>query len=129
MSNSASVLVVARDVSLVQQVVRDLQTMGTDVQQADTLACAVRMLTDTPVDVVLCLTDGMNWRAALTALQQVGSAVPVVFLTRGADVPVWLEMLDAGAFDLVDRRYRLQELEWVVANAAGRHSFSSATAV
>lgn len=126
---AASVLVLTKDFSLVKQVVTDLQTMGIDVRQAETPAAAARSLAETPANVVLCLTDGLDWRAALTAVQRAGQATPVVFLTRGADVPVWLEMLDAGAFDLLERRYRVQELQWVVSNAIGHHPPVAAAAV
>jgi DNA-binding NtrC family response regulator len=116
---AASALVLTKELSLVQQVVSDLQGMGIDVRQANTPAAAAQSLAEAPVNVVLCLTDGLDWRAALAAVKRDGRATPVVFLTRGADVPIWLEMLDAGAFDLLERRYLVQELQWVVSNAIG----------
>ncbi len=129
MSDAASVMVFARDLSLVPQVISDLEAMGIEVRQADALPAAVRSLSEAPADVVLCVTDGLDWRAALDAVRRVRGAIPVVFLTRGANATQWLEMLDAGAFDLLDGRYRIPELRWVVSNAAGHHSLFSAAGV
>lgn len=70
--------------------------------------------------VILCDADRLDWIEALRELREAMPGTAVVFLTRLADERLWLRMLDAGAFDLLEKPYRSQDLRWVVTTALKR---------
>lgn len=67
--------------------------------------------------VVLCDADSHEWRKTLTRLRSLD--IPVIFLTCRPDEQLWLEMLQAGAYDLLDKGCRPAELQWAVTSALG----------
>lgn len=73
-------------------------------------------------NVVLCDADETDWREVLHSFGQ-NPERPIVFLARQADEHMWIEVLDAGGFDLLEKPYRSKDLRWVIETAlkhAGR---------
>lgn len=72
---------------------------------------------------IICDGDQADWRGILSEVQirNGDSTPPIIFLTRNADERLWVQMLEAGAFDLLEKPYRPEDLRWVV-NSALSHS-------
>ena len=85
---------------------------ATDVSRAATLAAAEDALASRPARAVICDADTIDWRQALAVLRPL--CENVIFLARTADERFWLDILEAGACDLVAKPYRADDLRWVV---------------
>ncbi len=72
------------------------------------------------VAVIICDADRVDWAAALRHFKSDHPNSPVVFLTRLADEHVWLDMLQSGAYDLLQKPYQARDLRWVVCSALKR---------
>jgi len=116
--SSRSVLVVAPEFSDFAALAADLTLSGISPQRARTLEECLQRQRQAPAEAVICDADSLDWRVALDALLQAGKA-PVIFLTRRADERLWVQMLQAGAFDVMTKPYRIEELRWVVTSALG----------
>ncbi len=116
--SSRSVLVVAPEFSDFAVLAADLTLSGVSPQRASTLDECLERQQQSPAEAVICDADSLDWRVVLDALLQAGKT-PVIFLTRRADERMWVQMLQAGAFDVMSKPYRLEELRWVVTSALG----------
>ena len=70
---------------------------------------------DVAAAAVICDADQVDWREALAVLRP--HCAHVIFLTRNADERLWLDILQAGAFDLLAKPCRGEDLRWVVQSA------------
>ena len=107
----------------------DFASISAELSDLDVRTCYAKDLSDllpederTPPSVVLCDADRLNWSETLRSFQQKMPETAVVFLTRTADERLWLRMLEAGAFDLLEKPYRSQDLRWVVSTALKRRA-------
>ncbi len=89
-----------------------------DLHRAATIENAIGLQEIFAARAILCDADSLDWRRALRQLYRLGT--PVIFLARNADERLWLEMLDAGAFDVLSKPYRPEELRWVISCAVSR---------
>lgn len=119
MSATPNILAVVREPSDFAVLAADLDAMGLCASQASSLE-ELRCEAGEPVNVVLCDADSVDWRRALCLFQTELPNTAVVFLTRRADEWLWLEMLEAGAYDLIEKPWRQQDLQWIVGSALKR---------
>lgn len=91
-----------------------------EVVPASCLSEALRQQAASRVTVIVYDADTSDWRDALEKLLRIGPACRVVFLSRLAGSRLWLDMLDAGAYDLVMKPFRAVEISSVVRSAFDR---------
>lgn len=120
MSAPPAVLAVTSRASDFTSLAADLSAIGVGTCHAKGLPEAVRRANEFPISVIVCDADSVDWEEALRVLQEVPEPGAIVFLTRLADERLWLRMLQAGAFDLLEKPYRPQDLRWVVSSALKR---------
>ena len=120
MSAPPSVLAITSPESEFARLAADLAGVGIGACYAGSLQDAVERKKEYQITVVVCDADTVDWEEALAVFQQQEEPSAVVFLTRLADERLWLRMLDAGAFDLLEKPYRAQDLCWVIASALKR---------
>lgn len=53
-----------------------------------------------PAEVIVCDADTTDWYQALVLFHERQPGSRVIFLTRLADEQLWIQMLDAGAYDI-----------------------------
>lgn len=84
-------------------------------------ACSIDEVLRQPLQsapVVFYDTDlPVPWRVALKQLLLRWPACRVVFVSRLADNSMWVDMLDAGAFDLLMKPFRTVEIQWILRGA------------
>ena len=97
-----------------------LEPLGIAVYRADGLLDAILRHADAQASVILCDADSLDWKEAVNLFQRLKTPGAVVLLTRLADERLWVETLDAGAFDLLEKPYRPENLRWVVSTALKR---------
>ncbi len=117
---SDRVLAVLLEPSLFASVTADLTELGVNTLSVGELSHLSLYQQDCVPTILLCDADVTDWQAVLRFFHQHGVAGLVVFLTRLADERLWLEMLDAGAFDVLPKPYRPQDLRWVIETALKR---------
>lgn len=96
-----------------------LRDTGVELNREDDVSGAVSRHSDSPAHLVICDADDVPWEEALEAFRHSENMPPVVFLTRAVDRRMWLDMLQAGAYDVVAKPYESQDLHWVVRSALG----------
>ncbi len=68
--------------------------------------------------VVLCDADPRrDWKKSLRQFRQRWPSSRVVFLSRLSDERMWIDMLEAGAYDLLLKPFRRAEISWIVRGA------------
>ena len=120
MRAAPDVLVVVSESPDFVAVYAHLQPAGVTVCRADGLLDAILRQAHSPASVILCDADCVDWKEAVNLFQRLKTLGAVVLLTRLADDRLWLEALDAGAFDLLEKPYRPKDLRWVVSTALKR---------
>ncbi len=120
------VLAVVREPSEFAGIAATLSAAGIEARRAADLLDAVLHQADSPVGVVLCDADEVDWPTAVELFRVVRAPAAVVFLTRLADERLWVQMLEAGAHDLLEKPYRPQDLTWVVRAALNKQNNSAA---
>jgi len=120
MSAPPSVLAITSLESEFARLAADLAGVGIGACYAGSLQDAVERKNEYPITVVVCDADTVDWEEALAVFQRQEEPSAIVFLTRLADERLWLRMLDAGAFDLLEKPYRAQDLCWVITSALKR---------
>ncbi len=108
------VLAIVREPAEFARLAAELSVSGVSVQRAEDLLDAVLQHLNTPSRLVICDSDIVDWKTALNVLARLPPKVTVVFLARLADDDLWLEMLNAGAFDLLANPCEKAELNRVV---------------
>lgn len=89
-----------------------LEDSGYAVFSTDSISAVARA----HAAAVVCDADHVNWREALVRLSHLN--VPVIFVSSQADERLWVQMLEAGAFDLLQKPCRAADLKRAVALAA-----------
>lgn len=113
------VLAVVREVSQFAVLESELAKLGVRTCHARTPQDAVPK-EHFPANVIVCDVDTIDWGEALALFRERQPGSPVVFLTRLADEQLWIQMLDAGVYDLLEKPYRAEDLRWVVTSALKR---------
>lgn len=67
--------------------------------------------------IVMDLDSDAEWKASLQALHSFAPATGVLAYSRRPEESLWLDVLDAGAFDLICRSSPRPEIQWIVENA------------
>jgi DNA-binding response OmpR family regulator len=119
---TSRVLALVREASEFAVLCACLRDTGVELTREDDVSGAVLRHSDCPAQLVICDADDVHWEAALEAFQQLGDLPPIVFLTRAVDRRLWLDMLQAGAHDVLAKPYEPQDLHWVVRSALGSRS-------
>jgi DNA-binding response OmpR family regulator len=114
MSAAPCVLAIVREPAEFARLAAELSAAGIQVNRAQNLLDALLHQVAFSAPLVICDTDGVDWRAALAVFRCLPTAA-IVFLARLADEPLWLEMLNAGAFDLLPKPYDRRELTRIIA--------------
>ncbi len=132
MSSASCLLAVVSSPSDFADISADLMELGVRTcykkQISELLDCNEENETSRP-SVLLCDADRLDWNEALETVRETMPGTAVVFLTRLADEHLWVEMLEAGAFDLLEKPYRSPDLRWVITTALKRrHELHSVTA-
>ena len=91
---------------------------GIEVQPACCLRQALLNYQEAAAPVILYDTETKEpWREALAQFLGLGQGVRVVFVSRLADEHMWIEVLEAGGYDLLIKPFQPAEIRWVVRNA------------
>ncbi len=121
MSATPRVLALVPDLCDFAALAESLVAAGIQTERTESLLGACLHQVSEPAGLVLCDADAVDWREVLLVLRRLKRSSPVVFLTRLADERLWLDMLEAGAFDLVAKPYRPCDLRWVAITALKKH--------
>ena len=127
MASTPCILAVVSEASDFAALSAHLQPTGLTLHRADGLLDAALRQADSPASVILCDADGLDWKEAVNLFRRMKTPGAVVLLTRLADERLWVETLDAGAFDLLEKPYRPEALCWVVSTALKRRSAQAAS--
>jgi DNA-binding response OmpR family regulator len=114
MNAGPCVLAIVREPAEFARLAAELSAAGIQVNRAQNLLDALLHQVAFSARLVICDTDCVDWKAALTVFRCLPAAA-IVFLARLADEPLWLEMLNAGAFDLLPKPYDRRELTRITA--------------
>lgn len=106
----------------------ELSAAGIEAASVDDLLEAVLYQLHDAAPVVLCDADGFDWAETLNLLNRVASRTRVVFFSRAANERLWLDMLDAGAYDLLEKPWRDRDLRWLIGSALKSATSGFATA-
>lgn len=117
MATPSCVLAVVEGPSEFALLAAELSAIGVEVRRAVNLLDALLHQLDSPIPVIVCDADSIDWRNALALFQHLKGTVAVVFLSRLADDSLWIEMVNAGAFDLLGLPCPGDELRRVVCAA------------
>ena len=71
--------------------------------------------------ILVDLDGDAQWQSTLRALRTRAPWTGVVVYSRLAEERLWLDALDAGAFDFVCKPFRSGEIHWIVENALKAH--------
>ena len=121
MRPNPSVLAICSEFSDFSSIAANLAGNGIRAGHARDIDEAVASRKLISYDAILCETDRLSWRAALDSLIEAAPAAAVILMARHADEHLWVDMLQAGAFDVVEKPYRPEDLRWVVTAAVGRN--------
>jgi two-component system response regulator HydG len=113
---SARILVVDDDPYFLRVLCRILTAENFQVKTAEGQAEAVRILHENSFDLVISdlrLPDG-DGLSLLQEIRQAGSHVPVVILTAYGEVDSYLEAMNAGATEYLNKPIKTEELLAVV---------------
>jgi DNA-binding response OmpR family regulator len=113
MSAAPCVLAIVGEPAEFARLAAELSAAGFQVNRAQNLLDALLHHLAFSARLVICDTDCVDWKAALFVFRSVPTAA-IVFLARLADEPLWLEMLNAGAFDLLPKPYDRRELTRII---------------
>ena len=105
MPQPANIVVCELEAGLATQLQNMLAALN-DVQ------CDLRALRH--ADVVFCGAEPQALHRVLRAIEKTHRAVPVVVVSRKADVSAWLDALEAGAADYLSAPLEARQLDWVL---------------
>ena len=98
-------------------------------KRAPSVREALKLLKQNSVRVVICerhLPDG-TWKALLESMAELNDPPALIVACRLADERLWLEVLDAGGYDVLAWPFDRQEANRTIA-LAGRHGSNRRTA-
>ena len=67
--------------------------------------------------IIVDLDGNSQWPSLLRALQQQAPGAVLVVYSRLPDERLWIEALEAGAFDYICKPFYRRDLQWVLENA------------
>ena len=114
------------------ELLRESLAQHVELEYAWTLPEMLGLLEDHDFDVVVCDKSfrGGTWEDALEAVRRFHPEIPTIIVSRLGDEQEWIEVLEAGAFDLLAAPYCeravLSVLEHAVASYQGRTYLNSA---
>ena len=114
------------------ELLRESLARHVELESVGTLPEMLGMLQAQCFDVVVCDKSfrGGTWADALEAVRRFHPEIPTVIVSRLGDEQEWIEVLEAGAFDLLAAPYCeravLSVLEHAVASYQGRSYLNSA---
>jgi DNA-binding NtrC family response regulator len=104
-----------------------LESCGIEVLPVCGFNEAQQILGTQPVQVVLtdtALPDG-DWRRLLEIVVRGCSKIEVVVCSRFGDPKLWLDVLDAGGYDVLVQPYECEEIKRILESAAARRHLPS----
>jgi DNA-binding response OmpR family regulator len=78
---------------------------------------AWKILHESPIDVIVterCFPDGLGWRELLEEASAMREVPPVIVTANTIDDAFWMEVLGAGAFDLLPKPLDPEEVRRVI---------------
>jgi ActR/RegA family two-component response regulator len=111
------VLTIGEEATAFRPVQRALRPTGWAVAHVSTLEAAIAYLRSNVAAVVVAEAElaGTHWSAVVSVVRSMADAPEVVLITRN-ELPLHA-VLEAGAFDLVERPFDHSDLLWAVATA------------
>ena len=95
-----------------------LEGLKIKVSSAPSVGDAMDLMRGTSFSLILMdLDNDAEWRASLQALRHFAPSVGVLAYSRRPEERLWLDVLDAGGFDLLCRASRKPEIQWIIENA------------
>jgi len=90
---------------------------------------AMHYLAGHPVQVVLAESNGprWNWKRVLADLRRLAHPPQLIVTSPVADESLWAEVFNMGAYDVLARPFRADEVERVVAAARRRYDWPLAS--
>jgi DNA-binding NtrC family response regulator len=115
-SKSARIAVFGLDDKLVSELTTLLDQLGQTYrkfQKTEDADC-LRIIDLLDPDLIFYAAENGDLTPILSAGQQMRPALPVVVVSRHADVPHWLDALEAGAADYCAAPFDRREIEWIL---------------
>ena len=95
-----------------------LEEMGVRVLAAPNSADAVEWARlESVVLIVLTLDNDSQWRTTIQTLQQRAPDAPVIAYSRLPDERLWIDALEAGAYDFLSSPLYRRDLQWLLERA------------
>jgi DNA-binding NarL/FixJ family response regulator len=67
--------------------------------------------------IFMDLDDEAEWKSSIQALHNLAPSAGVLAYSRKPEERIWLDVLEAGGFDLLCRTSRKPEIQWIVESA------------
>lgn len=116
-----SVIVVTSSPAYLELIQEFLSADGTEVRPACCVLEGLLHQTQTSDSVILYDTDVReHWAEALEIFRCMRRSARVVLLSRLADDRMWMDVLDAGGYDLLMKPFRPMEIRSIVRSALQR---------
>jgi DNA-binding NtrC family response regulator len=77
----------------------------------------VEAIRKTRANIAFCPAAPDLYRPLLEALRKRSSRIPVIVVSRLAEVPQWLDAMEAGASDYCSAPFEAKEIGWILENA------------
>ena len=95
-----------------------LEGLKIEVSSVPNADDAVDLMRGNSFSLILMDLDGdSEWKTSLQALRTFAPSVGVLAYSRRPEERLWLDVLDAGGFDLLCRASRKPEIQWIIENA------------
>lgn len=95
-----------------------LDGLKIEVSSAPNAGDAVDLIRGNSFSLILMdLDSDAEWKTSLQALRDLAPSVGVLAYSRTPEERLWLDVLDAGGFDLLCRASRKPEIQWIIENA------------
>ncbi len=108
-----------------------LRSDNWDVRGVPLCDAALDIISKTNPAVILCeqsLPDG-TWRNLINSMDRLAPVPPVIVMSRQADEKLWAEVLNLGAYDLLQYPFEESEVRRVVGGAFRSNSSARALAL
>jgi DNA-binding NtrC family response regulator len=96
-----------------------LTVLACTLESASSWAAAMRILKRQSVGVVICESQlpGSTWEQVLSCLARLAHPPPLIVISRLADEPLWVAVLNSGGFDVLAKPLARDEVVRVVGHA------------
>ncbi len=117
MKKDLSSLIVSRREGNYDRLRPVMETLGCAVQAARSCSEACRVLSNDP-SILLVLTDSHlpdgNWMDVLDLAARAKEKINVVVISPGADIRLYVEVMNLGAYDFITENFTVSEVVHVV---------------